>query len=98
MHAMMCAVNPGIEKLFECYREERLSPEQVGEALGQSPGTIRRQLRNGELPGYRLGVGSKAPWVCVRSEVIAALRARWNQEPPTTTDIETVEASAGRKE
>jgi hypothetical protein len=38
-----------------------------GEALGQSPSTIRRQLRYGELPGYRRGTGTKAHWVEAQS-------------------------------
>ena len=97
MGTMMVAVNPGIEKLFECYGE-RLTPEQVGEAIGQSPSTIRRQLRDGELPGYRSGTGRRTTWVLVKSEVIAALRSRWNQDPQPDTDSITVQTGADGKE
>jgi IS30 family transposase len=95
MGTMMVAVRPGIEKLFECYSGERLSPEQVGEALGQSPSTIRRQLRDGDLPGYRLSTGDKAGWVLVKSEVIAVLRTRWNQGIQAATDTDTPTVRVG---
>ncbi|MFG1913070.1 helix-turn-helix domain-containing protein [Kribbella sp. NPDC048928] len=82
MGFMMVAVDPGIESLFACYPGERLTPEQVAEAIGQTPYTVRRQLRSGDLPGYRIGSGTKASWMCVKSEVIALLRSRWNQPDP----------------
>lgn len=104
MGFMMVAVDPGIETLFACYPGERLTPEQVGEAIGQSTQTVRRQLRDGDLPGYRIGTGTKTSWMCVKSEVIAVLRSRWNQHPqphqhsnptpdPTTPDPQLVATS-----
>ena len=98
MGFMMVAVNPGIEKLFECYSGERLTPEQVGEAIGLEPSTIRRQLRHGDLPGYRTGTGVKASWVLVKSEVIAVLRTRWNQDQHPDTESTTVPTGADGKE
>ena len=93
MGVMMVAVDPGIESLFACYPGERLTPEQVAEALGQSRQTVRRQLRTGDLPGYRTGSGRKASWMCVKSEVIAVLRSRWNQHPGQHPDPEIVATS-----
>ena len=95
---MMVAVTPGIKKLFERYRDERLTPEDVAEAIGLEPSTIRRQLRDGELPGYRLGTGAKAQWVLVKSEVIDVLRSRWNQDPALDTSSGTIQAGADSKE
>lgn len=97
MGTMMVAVHPGIEKLFERYRDELLTPEDVGEALGLDPSTIRRQLRDGELPGYRLGTGTKPQWRLVKSEVIDALRSRWNQDQQPDTDNVTAQAGANSK-
>jgi excisionase family DNA binding protein len=97
MGIMMVAVTPEIEKLFECYGE-RLTPEQVGEAIGQSPNTIRRLLRDGDLPGYRSGTGRRTSWVLVKSEMIAALRSRWNQGSSPATDSITVQTGADSKE
>ncbi|TCC33894.1 DNA-binding protein [Kribbella capetownensis] len=97
MGTMMVAVNPGIEKLFERYGDECLTPEQVGEALGLEASSVRRQLRAAELPGYRLGTGAKAQWRLVKSEVIAVLRTRWNQDQHLDPQA-TVAATAGSKE
>jgi excisionase family DNA binding protein len=32
-----------------------LTPKQVAERLRVSPDTVKRMLRNGEMPGFRLG-------------------------------------------
>jgi hypothetical protein len=98
MGAMMVAVRLGIEKLFERYRDECLTPEDVGDAIGLEPGTIRRQLRDGDLPGYRLGTGAKAQWRLVKSEVIAVLASRWNQNQPSGTNTTIVQAGADGRE
>lgn len=75
---MMVAMGSGIEKLFDGY-DERLDPDMVAAVLGMSAGTVRRYLCTGQFPGYRLGDGEKAPWVIVKSELIEALKTRWNQ-------------------
>jgi hypothetical protein len=92
---MMVAMSSGIEILFEGY-DERLDPDQVAAALKLSPGTVRRYLRSGVLPGYCLSDSTKAPWVIVKSELIDALKTRWNQGlPPVAADTEP--AGDGKK-
>jgi hypothetical protein len=93
---MMVAMSPGIEKLFEgC--DERLGVDDVATALKLSPGTVRRHLRSGVLPGYSLGGGAKAPWVIVKSELIDTLKGRWNQGIPLVA-ADTEPAGDGAKE
>jgi excisionase family DNA binding protein len=82
MGRMMVAMTSGVEKLFEGYPDERLDPDQVAEALGITPNTVRRWLRDGDIPGYRPSRGSKASWVIVKSELIADLKTRRNQDLP----------------
>ncbi|MFG1629008.1 hypothetical protein [Kribbella sp. NPDC049227] len=50
----------------------------------------------GELPGYRLGTGAHAEWRLVKSEVIAVLRTRWNQDQHH--DLQATVAAADSKE
>jgi len=38
-----------------------LTVAEVAERLRQSPSTIRRKARNGELPSLKLGLGERAP-------------------------------------
>ena len=92
----MVAMSPGIEILFEGY-DERLDPEQVAAVLKLSPGTVRRYLRTGQLPGYNLGDGEKAQWVIVKTELIDKLKTRWNQ-PLAAVATDTDPAGDGKRE
>src|SRR4051812_14087489 len=42
--------------------EDLLTADQAAARLGLSPKTVRRQLRDGLLPGIKLGTGPKAQW------------------------------------
>lgn len=68
----------GLDELFGSY-PDRLSPEQVAEALGSTANTVRRWIRDGDIPAYRLGRGEKSGWFVVKSELIEELVTRRNQ-------------------
>ncbi len=66
-----------------------LTPEEAARVLGLSPFTVRRLLRQGELPGRKVG---KRQWRIPRSDLEEYLRA------PNTTHAVVVQLEAGPKE
>lgn len=75
----------GLDEIFAGY-PARLSPEQVAAALGATPNTVRRWIREGDIPGYRVGAGTKSGWFVVKSELIEVLISRRNQPLPAGSD------------
>lgn len=55
--------------------EELLTVPEVAAMLRLNEQTVRKWLRDGTLPGYRLGSNRKAGWRIRRSEVEAYLEA-----------------------
>ncbi|MGC4942227.1 helix-turn-helix domain-containing protein [Kribbella sp. DT2] len=51
----------GIEKLFDG-RPNVLDPDEVAAILRLSVQTVRRELRSGGLPGFRIGTGKNTSW------------------------------------
>jgi excisionase family DNA binding protein len=49
--------------------------EQVAALIGKNPETVRRWLRDGKLPGVRLG-GTKAGWRVAADDVVRLLARR----------------------
>jgi excisionase family DNA binding protein len=47
----------------------------IASMLGFSKDTIYRKVRGGEIPGFRLGDGPRAPWRFFPSEVKAHVKA-----------------------
>ena len=66
-----------------------LTPEEAAQLLGLSPFTVRRLLRQGELPGRKVG---KRQWRIPRSGLEEYLRA------PSKTFPAVVQPEAGPKE
>jgi excisionase family DNA binding protein len=56
-------------------RESLLSPAQVAERVGVDRSTVYRALEEGELRGFKVGTGPKAPWRCRLEDVEAWLGA-----------------------
>ena len=42
--------------------EQLLTVEEAAARLRQSPGTVRRKIREGQLPALRVGSGPRAPF------------------------------------
>jgi excisionase family DNA binding protein len=84
---MMVAVGSGIEKLFEGYADP-LEPDEVAAILRLSPQTVRRELRAGQLPGFRTGNSKKSPWRIPQADLIDHLKAQSNQPPSVADEIE----------
>jgi excisionase family DNA binding protein len=84
---MMVAVGSGIEKLFEGYADP-LDPDEVAAILRLSPQTVRRELRAGQLPGFRTGNGKKSSWRVPKADLIDHLKAQSNQPLTVADDIE----------
>ncbi len=56
--------------------DELLTVPEVADMLRLNEQTVRRWLRDGTLPGFRIGHNRKAGWRMRRSEVEAYLEAQ----------------------
>jgi excisionase family DNA binding protein len=56
-----------LNTLLNCPR--LLTTHQVARRLNVSEETVRRRLRQGEIPGLRLGSGPRAPFRVVEAEL-----------------------------
>lgn len=62
-----------LEDLLATY-EVAMSPAETGQVLGTSAAAVQRQLRAGELPGYRIN----HRWVVLREELKAYMLRNQN--------------------
>jgi excisionase family DNA binding protein len=83
----MVAVGSGIEKLFDGYADV-LDPDEVAAILRLSPQTVRRDLRAGQLPGFRTGTGTRSSWRIPKADLIDYLKSQSNQPRAVADDIE----------
>jgi excisionase family DNA binding protein len=73
-----------------------LTPEEAARLLGLSPFTVRRLLRQGELPGRKVG---KRQWRIPRADLEEYLRAPRRTRPPVGQPVAgPPEAGSGRIE
>lgn len=77
----MPSVTDELDALFAPYRET-LTVGEVAELLGMTKQGIYLWLRDGVIPGYKVGTS----WFILRDELKKALRAGSNQHRTTTKD------------
>lgn len=73
----------GLDALFEG-RRETLSAPEVAELLGMTKQGVYHWLRDGVIPGYKLG----SQWFILREELKAALREGANPRRPPRQEPE----------
>lgn len=54
-------------------RDEMLSVAQVADLLGESPRTVLRRVKSGQIPARRLGTGRTGAYVIQRRDIPRAL-------------------------